>query len=69
MTPPILNVKVKHDESFTSAGGRQRYHLMFEMPPGVTPGRWKDDTAIKVTLPCNFPEVHALQISVEFQAD
>lgn len=69
VTPPILNVKVVHDPAFVSAGGRQRYHLNFEAPPGVTPGRWQGDTAIKVTLPCNYPGVESLHLSVEFQAD
>lgn len=69
VTPPLLNVKVEHDPAFTSAGGRQRYHIKFEAPPGITPGRWKDDTAIKVTLPCNFPGVSSLQLSVDLQVD
>lgn len=69
VTPPILNVSLKRDESFSSSGGRQRYHIVFEAPPGVVTGRWQKDTAIQVVLPCNHPEVSALKLNVDFQAE
>lgn len=69
VTPPLLKVSVRRDESFSTSGGRQRYHITFEAPPGVAAGRWQKDTAIQVVLPCNHPEVASLKLNVDFQAE
>jgi len=69
VTPPVLQVALKRDETFTTSGGRQRFYVTATAPPGMTPGRWSGDTAIKVELNCNHPAVTKAVFKIEFQAD
>lgn len=69
VTPPIINVSLQKDEAFASGGGRQKYFIILESPPGITPGRWSGDTAINVELTNNHPTVSKAVFKVDFQAD
>lgn len=69
VTPPVLKVSMKRNESFDSSGGREQHLIVFEAVPGSTPGRWMGDTAVKVHLPCNHPDANGANFSVEFQVD
>jgi len=69
VTPPVLKVSLQKDEKFAAGGGRRRYFVTLECPPGVTPARWSGDTAIKVELSNNHPTVSKAVFKVEFQAD
>jgi hypothetical protein len=69
VTPPVLKVSLQKDDKFSAGGGRQRYFVILEAPPGITPGRWSGDTAIKVELTNNHPSVSKAVFKVDFQAD
>lgn len=69
VSPPIVNVTVKQDESFSGANGRERHVVAIHAPPGITPGRWGDDSAIKVVLPCNHPYTDSAEFNLALQAD
>lgn len=69
VTPPVIDVTVRRDESFSTATGRYRFLVELAVPPGITPARWQGDSAIKVVLPCTHPEVPSSTFMVELQAD
>lgn len=67
--PPVIEVTVKRDESFGASGGRQRFLLTVSAPPGITPGRWSQETAVLVTLHSNHPDAPVAKFHVSLQAD
>ncbi len=65
--PPIVNVTVT-EEDFTG-DGRKKYVIDTEVPPGVVPGRYVGDTAVKLTLETTHPEAPTLEYFLTFQVD
>jgi hypothetical protein len=67
--PPILTVTLTRDEAFGASGSRQRFLMTVAAPPGITPGRWTQESAVRVTLHSNHPEAPVATFQISLQAD
>jgi hypothetical protein len=69
VSPPIIKAELRRDENFNAPGGRQRFVLTLEVPPGTEPIRVSGDTAVKVHLHANRENIGDTTIKVAFHAD